>query len=134
MKKCDSDRLFSVLSVLLLLLANGLLINAALPPKSSPSPQSNSQTRTTEDEFWRSMERTSRHLNDHYSAIANDIAQISAQINSTPSTCYQLIEGVFRAGVSQQWSAKCEKKTVIFNILFVDFTKKNLPNFVFKWQ
>ncbi len=81
------------------------------PPPSQPlqlsKPQQNKKLFKKINFFWQSMERAASHLNDHYDTIAQNIAAISARINS-PSTCFQQIEDAFRAGVSAEWSTKCE--------------------------
>lgn len=105
MKKCA----YYFILTALLLMKSGILVTGIQPEKVKVDHKAqlfstSKQSKQMED-FWLSMERTSRHLNEHYSAIADDIAHISAQLNST-SPCYQLVESALRAGVSQRWSAK----------------------------
>lgn len=61
------------------------------------------------DHFWKSINRVLNNTDVQLHHIADQIAQISAQLNQSSSTCYQLIEQAFRLGYRKQWSGKSIK-------------------------
>ena len=93
------------------------------------------------DRFWKSIGRIVHKADDQFILIANQIAQVSAQLNQSSSLCYRVIEQAFRTGLQKQWSAKCKcyKSTdlllfitqIIFFLLF--YCSDKLKHFQFGW-
>lgn len=58
------------------------------------------------DRFWKSINRVLNNTDVQFHKIAEEIAQISLQLNQSSSPCYQLVEQAFRLGFHKQWSGK----------------------------
>jgi len=87
---------------------NGTTLSHSFTKSNDLSSTEFYENQTEFNQFWDSIHRIEANTDKQFISIADQIRQLSAELNQSSSVCYQIIEKAFRNGLQEKWSAQCK--------------------------